>query len=1193
MRAEAVDVLSDGARMVVEISASLLRDDRESGIGCLEIIRDISGARSQEPNGASVVQNRRLPAASAPAPFSVTGSVLESFLANMPAPAFVKDEQGRYFFANKALSALMPALANCLGKTDEELFGAERAEAFRNSDVAALKSGQPIRTVEPLRVGDEERSFLSIRFPIVNPSGSRMVSGVLMDITDRVRDQAELRKQYALLDCANDAIFTTTLDGIITYWNQGAERLYGWTAGEALGKNEMGLLCAEFSRPYSELMEQFLREGKWEGEARRVRKGGEPLTVSSNWSLLCDLHGVPIARLVINTDLTETKIAFDEVRVAEAEAQARANELQAILDAIPGATFIAHDRECRTMISSREAYKLLRLPYGANTSKSASNEELPTAFRLMKDGREIAVEDLPVQRAAATGQPVLNFELTIVFNDGTSVDVLGNAVPLTDGEGSVRGAVGSFVDVTERNRALQSARRDEAILKTVLDSIPDRFFLKDCDGKYVAINSAGALAAGKTPEEFIGKDDMEVFPPEVAAVHQARDRAVLNSGEPAVYEDETVFHNEVRYLQTVKNVCRSADGRLLGVVGVTRDITDRKRNEMELQLSENRYRSLVRASSSLVWTADVDGRPKGDLTEWRELTGLSIRAVTERGGIGSIHPDDMERSVASWKENIAKGEPFEIEHRIRHRDGEYRVMRGRAVPVRDASGSIVEWVGMETDVTEQRTSEQALRESELRFRRLFESDLMGIGNPTASGLITNANDELLRITGYSREDLDAGLVRWDTMTPPEYREIDQFHIAEAVERGSCTPYEKEYIRKDGSRVPILCGYAVLGGDRDAFIGFIQDLTVQKQAEAALREREQRFSALAESLPQLIWVTSMDGETIYRNGGCRDYLGAALEHAAGTNWLSVVHPDDIKETGERWDKSMSSGDAFLSEFRLRRHDGEFRYFVGRAVAVRAASGSIERWVTICTDVHEQKLTEQASRTSEKLAVASRLSASLAHAINNPLASVTNALYLTQFDKSLSDESRRLLQVAEQELARVALVTKQALQFHKQTTAASRIDLGRVMNSALSVFGERFRSCRITVEREYRAQQEFYCYGDGLRQVFAHLISNSFDALSGGGRLRIRISESRSWDGTGMRGIRVTVADTGAGIPEDLRRHLFEAFTSTKDPAGAGLGLWVAQGIVQKHQGHIAVRSSTNAKHHGTVVMVFLPFIREGE
>lgn len=1065
---EVLQLLPGERQIWVEYTAYLLRNADGQSLGFFLIIRDVTDRRQPGMGRAAVDRWFKGKADRQWEQLRNNAGVLEKFIENLPVAAYVKDEEGRHIFQNRAFREVTKLTEESTGKNDFELFGPETGRQHRENDIAVLKSDQPIRTLETLMVDGEERSFMSVKFPVVAADGSRYLGGVSMDITDCVRDQAGLRTQAALLNCANDAIFTTTLDGIITYWNQGAERLYGWTGAEAVSRDEKRLLRTEFPTSYRELTERLLQEGHWEGEVTRFRKDGEPLHVSSRWTLLCDLQGTPVARMVINTDITEAKIAFDELRRTESEARARAAELSAILDAMPGATFIAHDRECKTMTSSRAAYELLRLPYGANSSKSAPANERPTNFRPMKDGRELAPEELPVQRAAATGKPVMDAEVTLVFDDGTSRDILGNALPLIDSSGIVFGAVGSFIDITAR-----------------------------------------------------------------------------------------------------------------------------KRSETQLQLSEARYRALLNATASIVWTADAEGRQKPDSPEWCAFTGQTPQEIAEQGNHAAIHPDDQERSLSAWNEHIATGESFEIEHRIRRRDGVYRTMLGRAMPVREDAGRIVEWVGMHTDITEQRLAEDALRQSESRFRKLFESDLMGMGIPDRFGSFSEANDELLRITGYTRDDLNAGLVRWDKMTPPEYREIDYQHIAEAAARGTCTPYEKEYIRKDGTRVPILCGYTLLEDSQDSYFGFVLDLTEQKQAEAALRERELRFSALAESLPQLIWVADAEGRNTYCNRGCLEYCGIKLRDTGVLFWRDLVYPDDLSAAATKWDHSLQSGEPYNCEFRLRRHDGVYRHFVAQAVPVRDVSGKIERWVGICTDIHERKLFEEALRKTEKLAAAGRLSASLAHAINNPLSSVTNSVYLALLDRNLSDTTRKYLQVADHELGRVAQVTTQALRFHKQSTAPALVDLSEVMNMVLTVFSQRFDSAEIVIERDYRTQQPLHCYADEIRQVFAHLLSNSIDACPRGGRLLLRIQESRSWDELDDRGLRVTVADTGVGISAELRQRVFEAFVSTKDPTGAGLGLWVAQGIIKKHNGRIVLRSRTGSHNHGTVVSMFLPFVGVAE
>ncbi len=627
-----------------------------------------------------------------------------------------------------------------------------------------------------------------------------------------------------------------------------------------------------------------------------------------------------------------------------------------------------------------------------------------------------------------------------------------------------------------------------------------------------------------------------------------------------------------------------AHGNLTELRGTVRDITDRKLIEEELQQSENRYKSLVLASSDILWTSSATGFQTGELTAWRAFTGQTVEEVQGYGYFDALHPDDRENAFNTWKQATANGSKYVHRHRLRRRDGVYRIMECRAAASRDAHGNIVEWVGMHTDITDQIEAEQAVRESQARFQRLYDSDLLGIGFPNSEGAILDCNDALLRTIGYTREDLNAGLVRWDLMTPPEYRELDLTHIEESRSRGSCTPYRKEYFRKDGTRVPVMVGFARLEGDKAGSIGFVLDLTAQKRAEEATREREQRFSALAESIPQLVWASAPNGDRIYVNSRYCEYTGMGPDDLVGARWREYLHPDDIERTNELWYRSMKTGEPYLNEYRIRRHDGMYRSFLVRANPVRNPSGEIERWLGTATDIHDQKLAEEALRRSEKLAATGRLAASIAHEINNPLEAVTNALYLALMDTSLPNDTRTYLKIAEQEIARVAQVTTQTLRFHRQSVAAAQVDLTEVMDSAFSLFAPRFQASHIDVLRDYTPGQLLYCRADELRQVFANFLSNALDATRQGGRVRIRIRPCTTNAGPALR---VTIADTGHGIPPHMRKTIFEPFISTKETTGTGLGLWVSDGIVQKHKGHITLRSRTEAPHRGTIFSLFFP------
>jgi signal transduction histidine kinase len=235
------------------------------------------------------------------------------------------------------------------------------------------------------------------------------------------------------------------------------------------------------------------------------------------------------------------------------------------------------------------------------------------------------------------------------------------------------------------------------------------------------------------------------------------------------------------------------------------------------------------------------------------------------------------------------------------------------------------------------------------------------------------------------------------------------------------------------------------------------------------------------------------------------------------------------------------------------------------------------------LEQEKLANDALRKSEKLAVAGRLAASIAHEINNPLEAVTNLHYLIGRATSF-DEIHAYLETAQQELARVVEITKQTLRFHRENTKAAPVDVPAILDSLLKLYAGRLTSGRIVLRKEFRYSQPIVGFAGELRQLFANLISNALDAMPQGGTLALRV-ESASERRNGARpGLRVVVADTGGGIPQNIQGRIFEPFVSTKPETGTGLGLWVSSGIAVKHGGRLRFRSRVGS---GTVFSIFLP------
>lgn len=236
-------------------------------------------------------------------------------------------------------------------------------------------------------------------------------------------------------------------------------------------------------------------------------------------------------------------------------------------------------------------------------------------------------------------------------------------------------------------------------------------------------------------------------------------------------------------------------------------------------------------------------------------------------------------------------------------------------------------------------------------------------------------------------------------------------------------------------------------------------------------------------------------------------------------------------------------------------------------------------------YERRISETVLCQSEKLAALGRLASTIAHEINNPLEAVTNLLYLLD-DTSLNEQQREYLTTAQQELARVSEIAAQTLTYNRQRDIKGEASISSLLDSVLVLYQGRIAGSKTKIERRYRNGAPFTCRPGELRQVFANLIGNAFDATRKGGLILLRERAAVHLK-TGLAGVRITVADTGSGMSPEVKAHLFEPFKSTKGLNGSGLGLWISKGIIEKHHGSIRFRSSTKPGSSGTVFSIFIP------
>ena len=365
-----------------------------------------------------------------------------------------------------------------------------------------------------------------------------------------------------------------------------------------------------------------------------------------------------------------------------------------------------------------------------------------------------------------------------------------------------------------------------------------------------------------------------------------------------------------------------------------------------------------------------------------------------------------------------------------------------------------------------------------------------------------------------------------------------------------------------------------------------------RVEQRFRESETRFRHVLDALPQMVWLATGGGLLSYTNKAWVANMPAKTK-----SWVdeAVVHPEDRPGCLVAWRRAVDHGEAFSCECRLfSALDHSWHWHLIRMVPLvgtrtqeeesgHAALGSVD-WLGTATDLQEQKLNEEALRTAEKLAVTGRMMAGIAHEINNPLESVSNLIFLARIGSKGNAQVLEYLDMTESELARVAAITKQTLQFYRDPLTPIAVNARAILEEVVRLFASRFAAKQIRLNLEVDETIIFQAVKGEIRQVLINLVNNAIDAVPAGGLIEVIAQPLRE---RGREMVEIQVRDNGAGIAAAQAGRLFQPFFSTKGAHGTGLGLWVSKGIVEKHGGTIRLGSQRENGSSCTAAIVVLP------
>ena len=367
----------------------------------------------------------------------------------------------------------------------------------------------------------------------------------------------------------------------------------------------------------------------------------------------------------------------------------------------------------------------------------------------------------------------------------------------------------------------------------------------------------------------------------------------------------------------------------------------------------------------------------------------------------------------------------------------------------------------------------------------------------------------------------------------------------------------------------------------------EQIAETKRAQEAL-ERSQESMQLAQQCVGIgIWEWDLENGCLAWSDESRRLHGCSADAFDGRyeSWRQSIYPDDRDQVHGAITRALAAKGEYEVQYRVILPDKSIHWLETRGRTIVIGDTPV-RMLGVAMDVTARKMSEEAFRSSEKLAATGRLAASIAHEINNPLSAVTNALYILRTNEQITGPAMEFIKTAEAELARVVHITKQTLGFYRELAVPVMTSLPGLLDDVLSVYDTKIEKNNVTIHKQYREVGPLAGFPGELRQVLSNLVLNALEAVAVDGTVSLRVKETRN--GLEQFGLQVTVADNGAGIPPANMSRIFEPFFTTKNSKGTGLGLWVSQGIVEKHGGTIRVRSGVGMGHHGTCFLIFLPF-----
>ena len=1025
------------------------------------------------------------------------------------------------------------------------------------------------------------------------------------DITRQKQAEAELRRQQELLQTLFDTlphvIYVKDLEGRYLMVNQALADFHGSSKEEMLGQKleELLGLSEEYVRALAEMDRQVIEENRLvkSPEMAIVKPDGETQWRHVTKLPLHDENGKVSAIVGMTEDTTARKIAEEELKSSR-------ELLRTVFDTLPHRVFIK-DRDMRFLMVN----KAMAQAYGvsAEAFQGSTVFDLPFYPNDLRD------------HSTSQDRKVLETGIAMEIPGHVSLDKSGNErhsnfflLPWFDHEGSVAGVVGMREDITEKVTAQKELRKSRLMMDLLFDSVPNPVWVKDLEGRYMMVNQALAELRDSTPEEMLGKQLSESrgVPPEELEEMEAMDREVLESQKHVSRQNIKVTKPDgaVTRRHMVKAPLIDADGVMIGIAGISTDITELKQAEEDLRSSRELLRTVFDTLPHWIFVKDMEGRYMMANRAFAEPLGLHPSELVGTTAVEIFlgSEEEQQRFLETDRMVVESNRVVEFpEFTVTLPNGKRFVKHLIKAPLRNTDGNITGILGVTDDITARRETEEELRSSQRLLQTVFDVLPHILYVKDLEGRYLMVNQGMADFRGTTKEDLQGRTAAELPGINPEEAKLLTDMDRQVVETGRIaeSPLQKIHSAQGDVLLRRMIKLPILGenGEITGIVGVAEDLTARQKAEQESRANRRLLQTMFDALPHAVFLQDLEGRYQMANQAMAAFQGLTLEEMIGKTYqeLPLVRKEPIEKIVEiqKLEQEVLETGRMVETPRLHLRSGAGEETVRHSlkIPVHGDDGEITGILTISQDITENVEMEEQLRHSQKIEAVGQLSGGIAHDFNNLLTVILGNLELLKHRLDPESELYRFATRSSDAAERGSTLTQRMLAFsRKQALNPVATDLNILVRELTdliqSSLGETF-PVRLKLGEEAMTTK---VDRSQLENVLINLAVNARDAMPEGGDLTIKTDHVEVANNLAAAHnvapgtfVSLTVTDKGQGMsPEVLERSIDPFFTTKDIGEGSGLGLSMVYGFVTQSGGILQIESSPDV---GTSVSILLPTI----